>query len=54
MKRLVVTADDFGLSKGVTDGILEAHRNGIVTRTSIIAAGRAFDYAVVLAQANPR
>jgi predicted glycoside hydrolase/deacetylase ChbG (UPF0249 family) len=54
MKRLVVTADDFGLTQGVTDGILEAHRNGIVTRTSIIAAGRAFEYAAVLARANPR
>jgi predicted glycoside hydrolase/deacetylase ChbG (UPF0249 family) len=53
MKRLVVTADDFGLTRGVTDGIVEAHRNGIVTRTSMIAAGRAFDYAVEQAHANP-
>jgi chitin disaccharide deacetylase len=54
MKRLVVTADDFGLTPGVTDGILEAHRNGIVTRTSIIAAGRAFEYAAEQARAHPR
>ena len=53
MKQLVVTADDFGLTKGVTDGILEAHRNGIVTRTSIIAAGRAFDYAAEQALLHP-
>lgn len=53
MKRLAVTADDFGLTRGVTDGIIEAHRSGIVTRTSIIAAGRAFDYAVEAARANP-
>ena len=53
MKRLVVTADDFGLTPGVTDGILAAHRDGIVTRTSIIAAGRAFDYAVLQARAHP-
>jgi predicted glycoside hydrolase/deacetylase ChbG (UPF0249 family) len=54
VKRLVVTADDFGLTAGVTDGILEAHRHGIVTRTSIIAAGRAFEYAVEQARAHPR
>lgn len=53
MKRLVVTADDFGLTPGVTDGILAAHRDGIVTRTSIIAAGRAFEYAVEQARAHP-
>ena len=54
MKRLVVTADDFGLSHGVTDGILEAHSKGIVTRTSIMAAGSAFDYAVEQARFHPK
>lgn len=54
MKRLVVTADDFGLTPGVTDGILEAHRSGIVTRASIIAAGRAFEYAVRQSREHPR
>ena len=54
MKRLVVTADDFGLTRGVTDGIIEAHCNGIVTRTSIIAAGRAFEYAAEQAFAHPK
>lgn len=46
MKTLVVTADDFGLSPGVVDGILEAHERGIVTSTSLLvnapAAGDAF------------
>jgi chitin disaccharide deacetylase len=54
MKRLVVTADDFGLSNGVTEGILEAHRNGIVTRTSIMAGGRSFGYAAEQARLHPR
>lgn len=53
MKRLVVTADDFGLTPGVTDGIITAHCDGIVTRTSIIAAGRAFEYAVEQARVHP-
>jgi predicted glycoside hydrolase/deacetylase ChbG (UPF0249 family) len=33
---LVVTADDLGLTPGVTRGILEAHRNGIVRSTSLL------------------
>jgi predicted glycoside hydrolase/deacetylase ChbG (UPF0249 family) len=36
MKRLVVTADDFGLSPGVVEGIVEAHESGIVTSTSLM------------------
>jgi predicted glycoside hydrolase/deacetylase ChbG (UPF0249 family) len=35
-RRLIVTADDFGLSKGVNDGILAAHDRGIVTSTSLM------------------
>jgi predicted glycoside hydrolase/deacetylase ChbG (UPF0249 family) len=49
MKRLVVTADDFGLSPGVVEGIVEAHEIGIVTSTSLMvnapAAEAAFDEA---------
>lgn len=52
MKKLLVNADDFGLNTAVTDGIIEAHQSGIVTSTSIIAAGMAFDYAVREASAN--
>jgi predicted glycoside hydrolase/deacetylase ChbG (UPF0249 family) len=33
---LVVTADDLGLSPGVTKGILEAHRRGVVRSTSLL------------------
>ncbi len=34
--KLVVTADDLGLSPGVTAGIIEAHRRGVVRSTSLI------------------
>jgi predicted glycoside hydrolase/deacetylase ChbG (UPF0249 family) len=34
---LVVNADDFGLTPGVSRGILEAHRRGIVTSTTALA-----------------
>ncbi|MGO9751514.1 MAG: ChbG/HpnK family deacetylase [Solirubrobacteraceae bacterium] len=33
---LVVNADDLGLSRGVNEGILEAHTNGIVTSASLM------------------
>jgi predicted glycoside hydrolase/deacetylase ChbG (UPF0249 family) len=40
---LIVTADDYGLTQGISLGILEAHRRGIVTSTSVLALGPAFD-----------
>ena len=49
MKRLVVTADDFGLTTGVVAGIVDAHERGIVTATSLMvnaeAAQSAFAWA---------
>ena len=46
MKRLIVTADDVGLHRGMTEGAIRAHRNGIVTACSISPNGAAFDDAV--------
>jgi hopanoid biosynthesis associated protein HpnK len=37
MKRLIVNADDFGWSEAVTDGILQAHRRGVLTSTTLMA-----------------
>jgi hopanoid biosynthesis associated protein HpnK len=54
MKLLIVNADDFGWTEGVNRGIVEAHRNGIVTSTSLLANGAAFRHAVELAAENPR
>jgi predicted glycoside hydrolase/deacetylase ChbG (UPF0249 family) len=51
--RLIVNADDFGLTRGVNDGIVDAHLRGIVTATTLMAHGAAFDHAVELARANP-
>jgi predicted glycoside hydrolase/deacetylase ChbG (UPF0249 family) len=36
VKRLIIHADDFGLTPGVTRGILDAHAAGIVTSTSVM------------------
>ena len=35
-RRLIVNADDFGLTPGVTDGILDARRHGIVTSATVL------------------
>ena len=39
MRNLIVNADDLGWTLGVNRGIAEAHRNGIVTSTSLLANG---------------
>src|SRR3712207_3044026 len=36
LRQLIVTADDFNLSEGVSRGILAAHQHGIVTETSVM------------------
>ena len=53
MKRLIVNADDFGMAPGVNRAIVESHRTGIVTSTSLLANAAAFDEAAALARANP-
>jgi len=45
MKHLIVNADDFGLTENVNRGILDAHRQGIVTSTTLLANGLAFEAA---------
>lgn len=51
--QLILNADDFGLTRGVNEGILRAHREGLLTSTTLMANGGAFDNAVELARANP-
>lgn len=48
--RLVVTADDLGLSAGVTRGILESHRRGVVRSTSLLVTYPASEAAAALAR----
>lgn len=52
-RRLIVNADDFGFTHDVNAGIVEAHRRGIVTATTLMANAPAFDHAVELARQNP-
>ena len=53
MRRLIVNADDFGLTKGVNRAILEAHERGIVTSATLMANSNAFDDAVKLVSQAP-
>jgi predicted glycoside hydrolase/deacetylase ChbG (UPF0249 family) len=52
-KRLIVTADDFGLTERVSEAIIRAHREGIVTTASLMVNAPAFECAVTLAKENP-
>jgi chitin disaccharide deacetylase len=52
-KRLIVNADDFGFTRDVNRGIIEAHRAGILTATTLMANGAAFEDAVKLARETP-
>lgn len=39
---LIVNADDYGLTRAVSEGILEGHRRGIVTSTSVLVLAPGF------------
>lgn len=54
MRRLIVNADDFGLTAGVNRAIAEAHAHGVVTSATLMATGRAFDDAVQCARSAPK
>jgi hopanoid biosynthesis associated protein HpnK len=54
MKKVIINADDFGLSKGVNEGIILAHQKGILTSTSLITNMPGFAQAVELAKQNER
>lgn len=49
----MVNADDFGFTRDVNQGIVEAHRRGILTAATLMANGDAFEDAVRLAAGNP-
>ena len=53
MKRLIVNADDFGLSPEVNAGIMRAHRDGILRSASLMVAEPAARAAAEMARDNP-
>lgn len=52
LKYLIPNADDFGFTRDVNEGIIHGHRQGILTATTLMATGQAFDNAVMLAREN--
>lgn len=50
----IVNADDFAVSESINKTILTMHKKGIVTSTSIIAAGECFDNAIEISRNNPK
>ncbi len=53
MARLIINADDFGLTPGVNRAIAELHQARVLTSATLMATGSAFDDAVAVAHANP-
>ena len=54
MKRLVVTADDFGAAVEVNEAVERAHVEGVLTSASLMVAGGAVEDAVGRARRLPR
>ena len=54
MKRLIVTADDFGLTLSVNEAVEVGHRRGILTAASLMVSGDAAADAVARAKHLPK
>jgi hopanoid biosynthesis associated protein HpnK len=54
VRRLIINADDFGLTSGINRAIVEAHQRGVVTAATLMANGRAFEEAAKLAPTVPQ
>jgi predicted glycoside hydrolase/deacetylase ChbG (UPF0249 family) len=52
-RRLIINADDYGLSRGVNTGIIEASDAGVVTSASMMVNLPAFSDAVARAASRP-
>jgi hopanoid biosynthesis associated protein HpnK len=53
VRRLIVNADDFGLTSGVNRAIVEGNRDGLVTSATLMANAQATEAAIDMAKAQP-
>ncbi|MBO0888735.1 ChbG/HpnK family deacetylase [Candidatus Bathyarchaeota archaeon] len=53
MKYLIVNGDDFGAGPGINLGVMEAHRSGILTSTSLLVNAKTSEEAAALGRASP-
>ena len=51
--RLIVNADDFGLTRGINRAVAELNSAGALTSATLMASGPAFDDAVAIARTLP-
>jgi predicted glycoside hydrolase/deacetylase ChbG (UPF0249 family) len=51
--RLILNADDFGLTRGINRAVAELHQAGALTSATLMAAGPAFEDAIAISRANP-
>jgi len=51
--RLIINADDFGLTSGINRSIAELHRAGVLTSATLMATGPAFEDAIAIARSLP-
>ncbi len=54
VKRLIINADDLGLTAAVNRGVFEAHERGVVTSATLLVNGAAAGEAAERARDNPR
>jgi chitin disaccharide deacetylase len=53
VSKLIINADDFGLTTGVNRAILELHQAGVLTSTTLMARAAATDEAIEIAKRTP-
>ena len=53
MGRLILNADDFGLTSGVNRAVAELHRAGVLTSATLMARAAATDEAIAIARSTP-
>ena len=53
MGRLILNADDFGLTAGVNRAVAELHRAGVLTSATLMARAAATEEAIAIARATP-
>ena len=53
MKGLIINADDFGLSAGITAGIVQAHEHGVVSSATLMVHGAVAEEAAAWARQHP-
>jgi predicted glycoside hydrolase/deacetylase ChbG (UPF0249 family) len=53
MKKLIINADDFGMTEGINRAVVDCFRYGTVTSTTLMVNGEALESARILAADNP-